>query len=81
MLLTEVYVKGEWEVDDANRNRLFEILKAFPSGEPTRKRFVQEMVGWSSKFGGVETGDPEVHHVVGVMFAGGQFCCGQHWLF
>lgn len=69
MLLNDVYMKGEWEVNAANKQRLFDILKLFPSEEPTRKRFVQEMVGWSAKYGDLETGDPEVHHVVGKIYA------------
>jgi golgi to ER traffic protein 4 len=69
MLLNDVYTKGEWDCNESNKKRLVEILKAFPREEPTRKRFVQEMMGWSSKFGDIERGDPELHHEVGAMFA------------
>ena len=71
MLLSDVYVKGEWELNAENRNRLLDILKAFPSEEPTRKRYIQEMVAWSGNFGALETGDPEIHHAVGSIFANG----------
>lgn len=29
------------------------------------------MIGWSANFGELEKGDPELHHVVGSMFAEG----------
>ena len=69
MLLNDVYNKGEWECNEANKNRLVEVLKAFPRGEPTRKRFVQEMIGWSGKFGELERGDPDLHHAAGSVYA------------
>lgn len=70
MLLNEVYAKGEWRCDQANRDRLVEILNAFPHAEPTRKRFVQEMISWSGKFGELERGDPALHHAAGSLYAG-----------
>jgi golgi to ER traffic protein 4 len=69
MLLNDVYNKGEWECNEANKNRLVEILKAFPREEPTRKRFVQEMIGWSGKFGELDRGDPDLHHAAGAVYA------------
>lgn len=69
MLLNDVYIKGEWDCNEVNKNRLIEILRAFPSGEPTRKRFVQEMIGWSGKFGELERGDPDLHHAAGSLYA------------
>jgi hypothetical protein len=71
MLLNEVYNKGEYECNEENRRRLIEILHAFQKGEPTRKRFVQEAVNWSGKFGELERGDPELHHAIGKLFAEG----------
>jgi golgi to ER traffic protein 4 len=73
MLLNEVYSKGAWECTEANKTRLVEILQAFPKDEPTRKRFVQEMIGWSGKIGDVERGDPDLHHAAGVLYAEGQW--------
>ncbi|KIX10190.1 uncharacterized protein Z518_01271 [Rhinocladiella mackenziei CBS 650.93] len=69
MLLNDVYIKGEWECDEENKRRLLEILHAFPKDEPTRKRFVSEMISWSGKLGELERGDPEIHHEVGKIFA------------
>ncbi|KAL4776195.1 hypothetical protein BDW60DRAFT_107920 [Aspergillus nidulans var. acristatus] len=77
MLVAEVYVKAGWEIvggdDDvegrARKKRLIELLREFPSEEPTRKRFIQEAIGWSGRFGSVERGDPELHHAVGSVYA------------
>ena len=51
MLLNDVYNKGESPCNEENKKRLLDILHAFPPGEPTRKRFIQEMISWSSKYG------------------------------
>jgi hypothetical protein len=53
--------------------RLIELLREFPSEEPTRKRFIQEMIGWSGRFGPVERGDAELHHAAGSVYAEGSF--------
>lgn len=55
--------------------RLIEILREFPPEEPTRKRYIQEMIGWSSKFGPIERGDPELHHAAGSVYAEGRPRC------
>jgi len=44
--LMEVYNKAGFEVDIRNKARLLYLLRTFPAGEPTRKRFVSEMVGY-----------------------------------
>ncbi|KAL4782298.1 hypothetical protein BJX76DRAFT_359102 [Aspergillus varians] len=77
MLMVEVYVKAGWEIvggdDDVEgrtrKKRLIELLREFPSEEPTRKRFIQEIIGWSARFGSVERGDPELHHAAGSVYA------------
>ncbi|KAL3495665.1 hypothetical protein BJX62DRAFT_176021 [Aspergillus germanicus] len=77
MLVVEVYIKAGWEIvggdDDAEgrarKKRLIELLREFPSEEPTRKRFIQEIIGWSGRFGPVERGDSELHHAAGSMYA------------
>ncbi|KAE8351183.1 DUF410 domain protein [Aspergillus coremiiformis] len=77
MLVVEVYMKAEWEItgdDDDNegrarRKRLIELLHEFPPEEPTRKRFIHEMIGWSGRFGPLERGDPELHHAAGSVYA------------
>lgn len=71
MLLNDVYIRGEWPCDDPNKKRLVEILQAFPKDEPTRKRFVSEAVSWSSRFGDIERGDPDIHHEAGKLYAEG----------
>ena len=48
------------------------LLRAFPTGEPTRKRFVSEMIAWSGKAGEYPNGDPELHHVAGTICAEGE---------
>ena len=50
---------------------MIEILRDFPSDEPTRKRFISEMIGWSVQFGETERGDADLHHAVGAVLAEG----------
>ncbi|KAK2811844.1 hypothetical protein FQN50_001882 [Emmonsiellopsis sp. PD_5] len=70
MLVLEVYNKAEWGVEvEGRRERLIEILREFPPEEPTRKRYIHEMIAWSARFGDFERGDPELHHAVGMIFA------------
>ncbi|EER29025.1 hypothetical protein D8B26_000769 [Coccidioides posadasii str. Silveira] len=74
MLVVDVYNKAEWELSDdevgnKRRQRLIDILQEFPPEEPTRKRYINEMIAWSAKFGYIETGDPEMHHAVGSIYA------------
>ena len=72
MLLNEVYGKGELECNETNKARLLEIMRAYPKDEPTRKRFVQEMIAWSGKHGELDRGDPELHHAAGSLYAEGE---------
>lgn len=51
--------------------KLVTLLRAFPAGEPTKKKFVDEMIAWSINFGDFPHGDPELHHVAGSLFAEG----------
>lgn len=53
--------------------RLIELLREFPSEEPTRKRYIQEIIGWSSRYGPLERGDPDLHHAAGSVYAEGSF--------
>jgi len=72
-LLTDVYIKAQWPVNRENKDRILEVLKAFPPGEPTRKRFVQELGNWMTKEeiegSNSERGDAELHHEIGLIFA------------
>lgn len=45
MFLMEVYNKADLKPDVTNKARLLGLLRAFPLGEPTKKRFVGEIVG------------------------------------
>lgn len=42
--LLDVYNKSETKLDAESRGRILRLLRAFPKGEPTRKRFVSEAV-------------------------------------
>ena len=44
LFLLEVYGKAELTPDAASKARLLALLRSFPAGEPTRKRFVNEML-------------------------------------
>ena len=55
-----------------NAGKLLSLLRAFPPNEPTKKRFVSDMVAWSGKAGDYPNGDPELHHVAGTLFAEGK---------
>lgn len=72
MLLNDVYVKGEFECNKENNDRLLEIMRSFQKGEPIRKRFIQEMINWSSRYGDLERGDPYLHHAAGELYAEGK---------
>ncbi|KAF1983377.1 DUF410-domain-containing protein [Aulographum hederae CBS 113979] len=67
--LLDVYNKSETKPDAASKARLLSLLRAFPPAEPTRKRFIGDMIGWSAKFGDYPAGDPELHHVAGTLYA------------
>jgi len=43
--LMDVYNKAALEVDVKNKARLLYLLRIFPPEEPTRKKFVGEMIG------------------------------------
>jgi hypothetical protein len=60
------------KVDASSKGKLLSLLRAFPKEEPTKKKFVGEMVMWSSRFGDYPAGDPEIHHVAGVLYAEGK---------
>ncbi|KAI4282452.1 MAG: hypothetical protein L6R38_002917 [Xanthoria sp. 2 TBL-2021] len=69
IFLIDVLGKGGKEVGVGEKSKLLTILRAFPRGEPTKKRFVTEMINWSSRVGEHPLGDPELHHVAGSIFA------------
>lgn len=53
-------------------DRLLAILRAFPRAEPTKKKFVDDVVAWSSTASEHPQGDPQLHHVAGSIFAQGR---------
>lgn len=72
IFLLDVFNKGEVKPDAGSKGKLLSLLRAFPKDEPTRKKFVNEMIGWSSKLGDYPAGDPEIHHVAGTLYADGE---------
>lgn len=74
IFLIDVYNKSETKPDASSRGKLITLLRAFPAGEPTKKKFVAEMLGWSAREGEYPAGDPEIHHVAGSAFAEGTKC-------
>lgn len=46
LALLEAYAKAGVEPDAEGKARVLALLRAFPCGEPTRKRFVGEMISW-----------------------------------
>jgi len=69
LLLVEVYKSAKMEPSALSKSRLFELISMLPAEEPTRKRFINESILWTSKFGQYPAGDPELHHFVGNLCA------------
>ncbi|TVY52091.1 Golgi to ER traffic protein 4 [Lachnellula cervina] len=69
LFLIDVYKQAELKPDAGNKGKLLALLRTFDSEEPTRKRFVTEMIGWSAKHGEYPAGEPELHHVAGSLYA------------
>ena len=71
--MTDVYIKAQWAISEANKGRVLEILHAFAPREPTRKRFIQELGNWTTKpeveGSHPERGDAQLHHEIGMLFA------------
>ncbi|RDA88350.1 hypothetical protein CP532_5625 [Ophiocordyceps camponoti-leonardi (nom. inval.)] len=69
IMLVDVYVQAQLRPDAESKGRLLTCLRLFEAGEPTRKRFISDMMSWSAKFGDYPAGEPELHHVVGSLYA------------
>ncbi|KFZ03632.1 hypothetical protein V502_10790 [Pseudogymnoascus sp. VKM F-4520 (FW-2644)] len=69
IFLVDVYKQAELVPDAANKGKLLTLLRLFDPEEPTRKKFITEMIGWSAKFGSYAAGEPELHHVTGSLYA------------
>ena len=76
MQLVEVLGKGNKKLDTGIKGKLLSLLRAFPPSEPTKKKYVAEMIAWSAQVGDFPNGDPELHHVAGTLFAEGVFSLG-----
>lgn len=46
LFLVDVYNKAEIKADAASKARILTLMRAFPPGEPTRKRFIGEAVAY-----------------------------------
>ena len=75
----DVFGKAERGVDAENKGKLLAILRAFPPEEPTKRKFVDEMIAWSAKFGEYPNGEPELHHVAGTLYADGMLLPHFPW--
>ncbi|KAI1498532.1 hypothetical protein F5X99DRAFT_318244 [Biscogniauxia marginata] len=69
VLLVDTYKQAELKPDSVTKGRLLTCLRLFDSEEPTRKKYIGEMIAWSSKYGEYPAGDPELHHVAGSLYA------------
>ncbi len=69
IFLVSVFAQAELAPDASNKGKLLALLRAFGSEEPTRKKFVGEMIAWSAKYGQYPAGDPDLHGVIGSLLA------------
>ncbi|KAI0598036.1 hypothetical protein F4775DRAFT_592789 [Biscogniauxia sp. FL1348] len=69
VLLVDIYKQAEMKPDSVSKGRLLTCLRLFDSEEPTRKKYIGEMMAWSAKYGEYPAGDPELHHVAGSLYA------------
>jgi hypothetical protein len=51
IFLIDVYKQAELKPDSSNKGKLLTLLRLFDSEEPTRKRFIGEMIGYVPSFG------------------------------
>ncbi|KIM94870.1 hypothetical protein OIDMADRAFT_171713 [Oidiodendron maius Zn] len=69
IFLVDIYKQAELKPDSGNKGKLLTLLRQFDSEEPTRKKFIGEMIMWSSKCGEYPAGEPDLHHVAGSLYA------------
>ena len=46
MFMIDVYKQAELKPDASNKGKLLTLLRQFGSEEPTRKKFITEMIGF-----------------------------------
>ncbi|QSL66765.1 hypothetical protein MERGE_001151 [Pneumocystis wakefieldiae] len=69
LYMIKIYNMMELRPDTSSKTRLLDILYLYGSSEPTRKRFINEILSWSSKWGEACVGDADLHHNIGVLLA------------
>ncbi|KAI9832081.1 MAG: hypothetical protein M1826_002409 [Phylliscum demangeonii] len=69
LFIVNVLRDAQMKPDSANKGKLISLLRLFPAEEPGRKRFGDEMIGWSATTGEFPAGDPELHDATGMLFA------------
>ncbi|KAK6350711.1 hypothetical protein TWF718_003897 [Orbilia javanica] len=69
LTLLEVYTNSSIPCDSVSKGRLYTLLSLIPETEPTRKKIINSAVVWSSKNSEYESGDPELHHFAGSLYA------------
>jgi len=68
--VVEILTAAQRGPDHATRGFVARLAKVFPAC-PARKKFVDAVVSWATKCSDYPSGDPEVHHLLGAMFAAG----------
>ncbi|KAI2620796.1 hypothetical protein GGS21DRAFT_536521 [Xylaria nigripes] len=69
VLLVDTYKQAELKPDPTTKSKLLTCLRLFDSQEPTRRKYIGEIIAWSSRFGDYPAGDPDFHHVAGSLYA------------
>ncbi|KAG0638191.1 hypothetical protein HOY80DRAFT_968622 [Tuber brumale] len=69
LMLVGVYKTGNIAPSATSRARLIQLISLISPEEPSRKRFINEAIAWSSKHGEYPAGDPELHHFIGKLLA------------
>ncbi|PUU73796.1 hypothetical protein B9Z19DRAFT_1111028 [Tuber borchii] len=69
LMLVEVYKAGSVTPSATSRARLIQLISLISPEEPSRKRFINEVIAWSAKHGEYPAGDPELHHFIGTLLA------------
>lgn len=69
LYLIEAFATGSKPADSVSRAQLTTLLRLFPPTEPSLKQIGQEVTKWVSANSEFSNGDPELNHVLGVIFA------------
>ncbi|KAI9826825.1 MAG: hypothetical protein M1832_005764 [Thelocarpon impressellum] len=67
--MVDVYKTAQLNPEAENKGKVLSLWRLFPPEEPSRKRFINEVIAWSSSNGEYPAGDPELHHVAGSLYA------------